>query len=100
MALFLMLAIASTFSNTVSAQESEDHNMWENIMFTADYTQLKTLSTNMRKHNETYHKEAPYKATVYIISSGPNAGKIVWQMWSMILKHNDTHPSANGHNAD
>jgi hypothetical protein len=100
MASFLMLAIVFTFYNTVNAQESDDYNMWENMMFTADYTQLKTLSTNMRKHNETYHKEPPYKATVYNISSGPNAGKMVWQMGSMMLKHNDTRPGANGHDAD
>lgn len=89
------------FSNPVNAQEeSEDYSMWENMMITADYTQLKTFGENMRKHNETYHKEGPYKATVYNISSGPNAGKMVWQMGSMMLKHNDTRPGANGHDAD
>ncbi|WP_323789445.1 hypothetical protein [Psychroserpens sp.] len=97
----MMLAMVFTFSNPVNAQdESEDYNMWENMMFTADYTQLKTFSANMRKHNETYHKEGPYKATVYNISSGPNAGKMIWQMGSMMLRHNDSRPGANGHDAD
>ena len=36
MASFLMLAMVFTYSNTINAQESEDYNMWENIMFTPD----------------------------------------------------------------
>jgi len=97
----MMLAMVFAFSNPVNAQEeSEDYSMWENMMLTPDYTQLKTFGENMRKHNEKYHKEGPYKATVYNISSGPNAGKMVWQMGSMMLKHNDTRPGADGHDAD
>lgn len=89
------------FSNPVNAQEeSKDYNMWESMMFTADYTQLKTFSENMRKHNETYHSEGPYKATIYNISTGPNAGKMIWQMGTMMLKHNDSRPGANGHDVD
>ena len=96
----MMLALVFMFSTSINAQESEDYNMWENMMFTPDYTQLKTLSENMRKHNEKYHSEGPYKATVYNISSGPNAGKMIWQMGSMMLKHNDNRPGANGHDED
>lgn len=96
----MMLAMVFMFSTSINAQESEDYNMWENMMFTPDYTQLKTLSENMRKHNEKYHSEGPYKATVYNISSGPNAGKMIWQMGSMMLKHNDNRPGANGHDED
>lgn len=96
----MMLALVFTFSTAVNAQESEDYNMWQNMMFTPDYTQLKTLGENMRKHNETYHSEGPYKATVYNITTGPNAGKMIWQMGSMMLKHNDGRPGENGHDAD
>ncbi|MEH6537668.1 MAG: hypothetical protein V7719_14810 [Psychroserpens sp.] len=100
MASVLMLTMVFAFSTTVNAQESEDYNMWEDMMFTPDYTQLKTLGTNMRKHNETYHKEGPYNAMVYNITTGPNAGKMIWQMGSMMFKHNDTRPSDGGHDED
>jgi len=96
----LMLAMVFTFSTTVNAQESEDYTMWENIMLTPDFTNLKTLQANMRSHNQKYHKVAPYTATVYNISSGPNAGNIIWQMGPMMFKHNDGRPSDNGHDED
>lgn len=96
----LMLAIMFTFSLNVNAQESEDYNMWESIMLTPDYTQLKTLQTNMRKHNQTYHKDGIHRAEVYNITSGPNAGNIIWQMGPTMFKHLDTRPSTGGHDED
>jgi hypothetical protein len=100
MASFLMLAMVFTYSNTINAQESEDYNMWESIMFSPDNTQLKTLGENMRKHNQTYHKEGPYNAMVYNITTGPNTGNMIWQMGSMMFKHNDTRPEDGGHDED
>lgn len=96
----LMLAMVFTFSTSVNAQESEDYAMWQNIMITPDYKNLKTLQENMRKHNETFHKDAPYSATVYNITTGPNAGNIIWQMGPMMFKHNDDRPGAGAHNED
>ncbi len=99
----LMTMVAMVFGTmvTVNAQDdSKDYSMWESIMLTPDNTKLKVLSDNMRKHNQTYHKEGPYKATVYGIGSGPNAGKIVWEMGPMMYSHNDTRPGENGHDED
>ena len=96
----LMLAIMFTCSLNVNAQESEDYNMWESIMLTPDYTQLKTLQTNMRKHNQTYHKDGIHRAVVYNITSGPNAGNIIWQMGPTMFKHLDSRPSTGGHDED
>ena len=93
----LMLVLVFTFSNIVNAQESENYAMWQTIMITPDYANLETLQTNMRKHNETYHKEGPYKATVFNITTGPNAGKMIWQMGPMMFKDNDGRPSGDGH---
>lgn len=95
-----MLTILSTFTMTVNAQESDTYNMWECILLTPDYTQLPTLQKNMREHNAKYHSEGPFNATVYNIASGPNAGKMVWQMGPMMMKHNDERPAEGGHDAD
>lgn len=54
----------------------------------------------MRKHNETYHMDSPYKPTVYHISSGPNAVKMIWQIGLKMLKHVDVRPRANGYETD
>ena len=97
---FLMLAMVFGVSLTLSAQESENYNMWEDIMLTPDFTKLKILETNMRKHNQTYHKSGPFEAAVYNIVSGPNSGNIIWEMGPMMYKHNDTRPDSGGHDED
>ena len=85
---------------TVNAQEDKSYKMWESIMLTPDNTNLKVLGDNMRKHNATYHKEGPFEAAVYNISSGPNSGNIIWEMGPMMFSHNDSRPSDGGHDED
>ncbi len=64
---------ATTIS--VAQDDSSSYQMWESIVLTPDNTQLKTLGENMRSHNQKYHaKGSAHQATVYHISSGPNAG--------------------------
>jgi len=75
--LLTMVAIVFGAMLTVNAQDDSSYKMWEYIMLTPDNTNLKVLQDNIRKHNQTYHKEGPHKATVYNITTGPNAGKIV-----------------------
>ena len=75
--LLIMVTIIFGTMLTVNAQEDKTYEMWEDIMLTPDTKQLKVLQENMRKHNATYHKEGPYKATVYNIVSGPNSGSFM-----------------------
>ncbi|OUR94275.1 hypothetical protein A9Q87_01105 [Flavobacteriales bacterium 34_180_T64] len=97
----MMLAMVFSFSWQSKAQEEDkDYEMWESIMLTPDKKNLKVLSDNMRKHNETYHKAAPYEANVFNITTGPNSGNIVWEMGPMMFKHNDTRPGEGGHDTD
>ncbi|WP_298237023.1 hypothetical protein [uncultured Algibacter sp.] len=98
--LITMFAMVLSFVSTLNAQEDKSYKMWEDIMLTPDNTKLKVLSENMRKHNATYHKDGAYEATVYNITTGPNAGNIIWEMGPMMYKHNDTRPSEGGHDAD
>ena len=96
----LMLFMIVSISFDAQAQSPEPYSMWEDIMLTPDNTKLKILQTNMAAHNKKYHKEAPYTAQVYNIASGPNAGKIIWQMGPMMLSHNDNRPGEGGHDED
>lgn len=99
--LLLMVAIVFGTVFTVTAQDDDkSYRMWETIMLTPDNTQLKVLAENMRKHNQTYHKAGPHKATVYNITTGPNAGKIVWEMGALTYADLDTRPSVGGHDED
>jgi hypothetical protein len=95
-----MVAMMFGFMPTINAQDDKSYQMWEDIMLTPDNTKLRVLSENMRNHNATFHKDGPYKATVYNISTGPNAGNIIWEMGPMMYKHNDSRPSEGKHDED
>ncbi|MCF7560480.1 hypothetical protein L3X39_07510 [Sabulilitoribacter multivorans] len=97
-----LLALVFLCANTnLNAQDdSKSYVMLESIMLTPDYTKLAVLGENMRKHNAKYHKDGPYKAAVYNISTGPNTGKIVWMMGPVTYTHLDSRPSAGGHDED
>ncbi len=82
------------------AQENTQEPIWESIMLVPDNTKLKVLGENMRKHNMKYHNAGAFKTTVYNISTGPNSGKIVWQMGPLQYKDLDTRPAAGGHDED
>lgn len=85
----------------VQAQEDDDnYAMWETIILTPDNTKLKVLGENMRKHNQKYHAEGPYSASVYNIVSGPYTGKLVWIMGPAQFPQLDARPSAGGHDED
>ncbi|HLV15428.1 MAG TPA: hypothetical protein VKY41_09625 [Xanthomarina sp.] len=89
----MMLVMVLGISLQINAQDKEDYTMWETLMFTPDYTNLKVLGENMKKHNALYHNTGPYKATVYNISTGPNSGNMIWQMGPMMFKHNHSRPT-------
>ncbi len=98
--LLLMAAIVFGTMLTVHAQDESSYEMWEDIMLTPDNTKLKVLAENMRKHNQTYHNAGPHKSTVYNITTGPNAGKIIWEMGALTYPDLDTRPSVGGHDED
>lgn len=95
----MMVVIVFGTIITLNAQD-KSYVMWESITLTPDNTKLKVLGENMRKHNQKYHKEGPYKAYVYDISTGPNIGKFVWEMGPLTYAHLDKRPSEGGHDAD
>jgi len=88
----MMLAMILGVSFQVEAQESKNYSMWETVMLTPDYTNLKVFGENMSKHNEMYHKDGVFNSIVYNIASGPNAGNLIWQMGPMMFKHSDSRP--------
>lgn len=96
----LLLALIIGSMLTMNAQEAPPYVMWETIMLTPDNTKLKVLSENMRKHNQTYHGEGVYKSTVWSIASGPNVGKLIWQMGPTTYTHLDNRPAKGGHDED
>lgn len=94
----MMLAFVVGFNQTVKSQEkTTSYQMWESISITPDNTKLKLLGDALRKHNQTFHKQGPYKSSVYNIVSGPNIGKIVWEMGPITFSQLDKRPSGAAH---
>lgn len=85
------------FMSTLNAQDDQSSAVLESIMLTPDYKNLKTLGDNMREHNAKFHANEPYNAEVYNISTGPNAGSMVWMMGPTTYSHLDARPSGDGH---
>ena len=80
------------------AQEENSTRMFENILITPDNENLKTLSENLRKHNQTYHAPGTdHAAVVFNIANGPNAGKLIWSMGPITFAHLDSRPAAGGY---
>lgn len=101
-AITLLMTFTMVFGtmSTVNAQEDTSYQMWESIMLTPDNTKLKALGEAMSKHNKAYHQDGPYKATVYNIVTGPNIGKIIWEMGPLTFSDLDGRPSKGGHDED
>ncbi len=99
--LFLLLMGCSLpFFMTGQDDSDGSYLMWESIYLTPDNTKLPELSAAMKKHNQTYHREGHYTASVYSVSTGPDVGKIVWLMGPCTYSDLDNRPSQGGHDED
>ncbi len=98
--LLMIFTLIFGATTTLNAQDDSSYVMWESIMLTPDNTKLKALGEAMSKHNKAYHQDGPYKANVYNISSGPNIGKMIWQMGPLKFSDLDGRPSKGGHDED
>ncbi len=99
--LLLASAIAVGSITELQAQDDSFTPMWESFYITPDYTKLKELGEALSAHNKKYHgEEGPHHAIVFNVVSGPNIGKMVWQMGPLKFSHLDSRPSDNGHNED
>jgi len=97
--LFMMVAISLGAVLTVNAQD-DSYTMFESLMLTPDNTKLKALGEAMSKHNKKYHASGAHLAKVYNIVTGPNSGKMVWEMGPLKFSDLDSRPAEGGHDED
>ncbi len=88
--LFFILLSALTLS--LGAQD-DGYTMYETVILEPDNENIAALSEAMAEHNNTYHKEAPYTAVVWNITTGPNIGKMVWMMGPCTYSDLDGRPA-------
>lgn len=81
-------------------EEAPERGLWQTIYLTPNPANLKALGAAMTHHNQTYHKDAPYKASVYSVANGPNTGKMIWMMGPLKYADLDNRPNEAAHDAD
>lgn len=54
----------------------------------------------VKAHNDKFHADAPYKAYLYSISTGNDAGWYVWEMRGMTFSEMDSRPDTKAHGED
>lgn len=94
------LAVFLFISFSIQSQEAPPYLMWHSFYITPDYTKLKEFKEVLSKHNKKFHGEGPHMTAVYHVMTGPNTGKIIWQMGPHTWTHLDSRPNDDGHNDD
>ncbi len=96
-----MLLIALLLPLIMMAQdEAPQRSLWQTIYLTPNPANLKALGAALTHHDQTYHKDAPYTASVYSVANGPNTGKMVWMMGPLKYADLDNRPNEAAHDAD
>mgnify|MGYP001819501721 CR=1 FL=1 len=95
----LLLLILFVLPVILPAQD-DSYTMLESIILTPNGEDNEKLMEAMKAHNSKFHNTAPYTASVWAISTGPNAGKLVWMMGPLTYSHLDNRPSGDDHDND
>lgn len=94
-----LFAVIVAFVLTGFAQDT-DYKMYEMIYITPKYDKLKELGEAMAEHNKKFHKEDPYKASVWMAQTGPHTGDWVWVMGPATFTELDNRPETDEHMQD
>jgi hypothetical protein len=55
------------------------------------------FNEKMAEHNERFHGEGPYAASVFSVVNGPRSGQFLWSMGPTTWTHLDSRPSGEPH---
>ena len=94
----LLLSILLILPILLQAQD-DAYTMFETITLSPDGDRAE-LQAAMKAHNTKFHSTDPYTASVWAISSGPDAGKLVWSMGPLKYSDLDSRPEGDPHDTD
>ena len=94
----LLLSILFILPLLVQAQDS-DYTMFETIRLSPDGDRAE-LQAAMKAHNTKFHSSGAHTAAVWAISTGPDAGKLVWSMGPLKFADLDSRPEGKAHDTD
>jgi hypothetical protein len=101
--MFKTLILFILIGSVAYAQETEtdkDYKMYEISYLKPRTDKLVELGEALKNHNRTYHKDAPYKAHVWMANTGPHTGDLVWVMGPCTFSDLDNRPDSEEHTTD
>jgi hypothetical protein len=82
------------------AQDEIPSNMFEVINMKVKSGQEDAFEAAVKAHNEKFHPEGPYNATLHYNINGPNGGMYSWIMGPTNWTAQDTRPGEGAHDDD
>jgi len=95
----IFITLLLSFPLIIYAQE-DSYTMYETVQLTPNGEDNDKLEAAMKAHNAAFHSSGPHAATVWSISSGPDAGTLVWMMGPLTYADLDTRPAGDDHDND
>ncbi len=95
----LLVSVLLIIPILIQAQDNS-YTMFETIILNPDGKNPTKLQAEMKAHNAKFHNSGPHTAAVWIISTGPNAGKMIWAMGPLNYADLDTRPQGDDHDND
>ena len=93
-----ILFVSVLFSTTILAQEK--YSMVELQFIMPKIGMESAFESAVKAHNNLYHKDAPYKASVDVILTGKQSGWYVWIMGPCMFTDLDSRPVSDAHDKD
>lgn len=92
---FVLLAVAAP-----RAAVGQDYAMYETLYLTVLPGHGDKFNEKMTEHNQQFHSEGPYTASVFFVINGPRTGQIFWAMGPTTFTQLDSRPSGDPHDSD
>lgn len=95
----LVFAIMLTTSVVTAQEEKESYGMAEITYMLPKIGMEKAFEEGVKVHNEKYHKDGPFKASLDYIMTGKSTGWYVWVMGPCTFSDLDNRPDDDAHKA-
>ena len=88
------------FACLIVQAQAQGDPMFEFVTMTPKDGMSDELISRMKSHNDTYHKESPYGARVYMVNTGVQSGNIIWVMGPTTWTDMEKRPAKGPHDDD
>lgn len=95
-----MLSFLLLLPFLAKAQDEQPYTMYLSLYLDPKIDQTESFLMNMASHNQKYHQEAPFRASVWSILNGPRSGQFVYVMGPLTWTQMGSREAQADHDAD